>query len=134
MFIPINLKYTKNHLWTRPIGREDIYIGLTDFAERELGRIDLIEINHEGKILMKGKTFGIIYGANKTLDLIMPVNGQVLVNNDAVLKRPQVLNSDPYHNWIALVTIKNYSIDEKDFLTANDYRALVDTIFAGKLN
>lgn len=125
MFIPINLKYTKNHLWIRPIGREDIYIGITDYAERELGRIDLIEINREGKILMQGKSFGIIYGANKTLDLIMPVNGQILFNNADVLNHPQTLNSDSYHNWISLMTIKNHKIVEKDFLTAKDYRALV---------
>lgn len=117
MFIPINLKYTSNHLWTRTIGREDIYIGITDYAERELGRIELIEINREGQILIKGQSFGIIYGTNKTLDLIMPVNGLILFGNTDVFKNPQSLNSDSYHNWIALITIKSYKIVKNDFLT-----------------
>lgn len=129
MFIPANLKYTKNHLWTRSIGREDIYIGLTDYAERELGRIDLIEIKEEGKIVMKGNPFGIIYGANKTLDLIMPVNGQILFSNPDVLIHPKTLNSDSYLNWIALITIKNYVVAEKDFLTASDYKTFIDYPF-----
>lgn len=133
MFIPINLKYTKNHLWTRTIGREDIYIGITAYAEIELGRIDLIEINREGKTLLKGKSFGIIYGANKTLDLIMPVNGQILFNNADVISHPQALNSDSYHNWIALISIENYKKGENIFLTAPDYRTFVDTPSVGRL-
>lgn len=134
MFIPVNLKYTDNHLWTRFIGRQDIYIGITDYAERELGRIELIEINREGKILMKGQSFGIIYGANKTLDLIMPVNGQILFSNTDVLNHPQSLNSDSYHNWIALITMKSYKIVKNDFLTAFDYKKLVVSDFVGKIN
>lgn len=134
MFIPVNLKYTDNHLWTRSIGREDIYIGITDYAERELGRVELIEINREGKILIKGQSFGIIYGENKTLDLIMPVDGQILFGNTDVLNHPQSLNSDSYHNWIALITMKSYKIVKNDFLTACDYKMLVVSDFVGKLN
>lgn len=134
MFIPANLKYTSSHLWIRFIGREDIYIGITDYAERELGRIELIEINSEGQILMKGQSFGIIYGTNKTIDLIMPVNGQILFSNTDVLNHPQSLNSDSYHNWIALITMKSYKIVKNDFLTAFDYKMLVVSDFVGKLN
>jgi glycine cleavage system H protein len=134
MFIPVNLKYTCNHLWTRFIGREDIYIGITDYAERELGRIELIEINKEGQTLMKGQSFGIIYGTNKTIDLIMPVNGQILFSNTDVLNHPQSLNSDSYHNWIALITMKSYKIVKNDFITALDYKKLVVSDFVGKLN
>lgn len=134
MFIPVNLKYTNNHLWARAIGREDIYIGITDYAERELGKIELIEINIEGQILMKGESFGIIYGTNKTLELIMPVNGQILFSNTDVLNHPQTLNSDSYHNWITLITIKNYKTNKSDFLTASDYKMLVVSDFVGKLN
>jgi len=134
MFIPANLKYTNNHLWTRFIGREDMYIGITDYAERELGRIELIEINREGKTLMKGRPFGIIYGENKTLELIMPMNGQILFSNTDVLNHPQSLNSDSYHNWIALITMKSYKIVTNDFLTAFDYKKLVVSDFVGKLN
>ena len=83
---------------------------------------------------MKGKSFGIIYGTNKTLELVMPVNGQILFSNTDVLNHPQTLNSDSYHNWITLMTIKNYKTVKSDFLTASDYKMLDVSDFVGKLN
>lgn len=104
MFMPLNLRYTSNHLWLREVGRQDLYVGITDYAQKELGRIDSIEIQREGSEKNKGESFGTIFGANKCAELIMPFAGRILIVNTDILKHPGVLNSNPYHYWIILLT------------------------------
>lgn len=105
MFIPQNLHYTSNHLWLREVGRQDLYVGITDYVQKELGRIDSIEIEQEGSQKKKGESFGIIYGANKCAELTMPFSGRILIVNPDTLKHPGLLNSDPYQYWIILLTV-----------------------------
>jgi|ERR1035437_3619053 glycine cleavage system H protein len=124
MFIPVNLRYTANHLWLRPIGRKDIYVGITDYAQKELGRIDSFEINCEGSIIRKDVPFGTIYGANKTIDLIMPRTGRILSLNGDVEINPRYLNSDTYHFWIALISISDDDLQTR-FLINEEYLALI---------
>src|SRR3989344_2659764 len=107
MFIPVNLHYTSNHLWLRDVGRQDAYVGITDYAQKELGRIDFIEIQHEGSLKKNGESFGIIYGSNKSVELIMPFTGRILIVNPDIELHHGILNSDPYHYWIVLLTATN---------------------------
>jgi len=124
MFIPVNLRYTTHHLWLRPIGRKDIYVGITDYAQKELGRIDSLDINNEGSIIKKDEPFGTIYGANKTLELIMPRTGRIISLNVDVEIHPRHLNSDTYHFWIALISISDDDLKTR-FLINEEYLSLI---------
>lgn len=126
MFIPVHLRYTNNHLWLRDVGRHDAYAGITDYAQRELGRIDSIEIEHEGSLKKEGETFGIIYGANKCVELIMPFAGRILIVNPEIEKHTEVLNSDPYHYWTVLLTAKANLVDNMaKYFTSEGYQSAI---------
>jgi glycine cleavage system H protein len=129
MFIPVNLHYTRDHLWLRDVGRQDAYAGITDYAQKELGRIDCIEIEHEGSQKERGDRFGVIYGANKCVDLIMPFTGQLLMLNPDIEKLSGIINSDPYHHWIVMLTAKDSLADNKtQYFTAEGYKNAVDSL------
>lgn len=129
MFIPVNLHYTSSHLWLRDVGRQDAYVGITDYAQKELGRIDFIEIQHEGSLKKKGESFGIIYGANKSVDLFMPFSGRILIENPEMEKHPGILNSDPYHFWIVLLASTNSLADKMTkYLTSKDYQYAISHV------
>jgi glycine cleavage system H protein len=129
MFMPLNLRYTLNHLWLREVGRQDLYVGITDYAQKELGRIDFIEIQREGSEKNKGESFGTIYGANKCVELIMPFEGQLLLVNPDIVKHPGELNSDPYHAWIILLTAAtNVTEFMSKYLTPGDYKHAITAI------
>ena len=126
MFIPVNLRYTNNHLWLRDIGRQDVYIGITDYAQKELGRIDLVEMQYEGSQKRIGESFGTIYGTNKCVDLVMPFSGRILMLNSDVEIHPGILNSDPYHNWIVLLTGTSNLADKMvKYFTSKDYKQVI---------
>lgn len=122
MFVPVNLHYTSSHLWLRDVGRQDAYVGITDYAQKELGRIDFIEIQHEGSLKKNGESFGTIYGSNKCVELIMPFAGRILIVNQDVETHPGILNSDPYHYWIVLLTATNSLTDNRGkYFTSENY-------------
>lgn len=122
MHIPPNLRYTEHHLWLRPVGKNDIYIGITDYAQKELGRIDSLDIQSEGTEKIKGESFGKIFGANKTLELIAPFSSRILILNADIEKAPLTFNSDPYQNWIALMSIDNKHLQGVKILSAEEYK------------
>lgn len=127
MFIPLNLRYTGKHLWLRELGRQDAYVGITDFAQKELGRIDYIEIQRHGREKENGESFGMIYGANKRMELLMPITGRVLIINPEIIKHPGTLNSDSYNNWIILLTATtNLSDNQTKYLTPIEYQITLD--------
>jgi glycine cleavage system H protein len=129
MFIPINLHYTSNHLWLRDIGRQDVYIGITDYAQKELGRIDSIEIQREGSLKKEEEAFGTIYGANKCVDLVMPFEGRILIINSDIETNPGILNSDPYHYWIVLLAAtNNIEINSERYFTADKYKEAINNL------
>lgn len=126
MFIPVNLRYTSNHLWLREVGRQDAYIGITDFAQKELGRIDSIEIKPDGYEKKQIESFGLIYGANKSMELTMPLTGRILIVNPEIIKHPGILNSDPYDNWIILFTsTTNLADNTTKYLTSMEYQIVL---------
>ncbi|MCB0430580.1 MAG: glycine cleavage system protein GcvH [Flavobacteriales bacterium] len=124
MNIPENLKYTKDHEWVRVEGNE-AWIGITDFAQGELGDIVFIDINSVGDNLAKEDVFGTVEAVKTVSDLFMPLTGEVLEWNKSLEANPELVNKDPYkEGWMVKITVG--SADELDsLLTAEQYRELV---------
>ena len=106
MNIPGNLKYTKDHEWIRVEG-ETGYVGITDFAQGELGDIVFIEIETVGETLGKEEVFGTIEAVKTVSDLFMPVSGEILELNPEIEQNPDAVNKDPYGAWLIKVKISN---------------------------
>lgn len=107
MNFPENLKYTKDHEWVRIEGNE-AYVGITDFAQRELGDIVYIEVETKGEALAKEATFGTVEAVKTVSDLFMPVSGTVLEVNPKLTSEPEVVNKDPYgEGWMVKISIAN---------------------------
>ena len=124
MNIPENLKYTKDHEWCLIEG-ETMTIGVTDFAQSELGDIVFVEVETEGEELDKEEVFGSIEAVKTVSDLFMPVNGEVTEFNEELESAPETVNSDPYgEGWIIKVKILDDS-GLADLLDASAYKALI---------
>ncbi len=124
MNIPANLLYTKDHEWIRIEGETGI-IGITDFAQGELGDIVFIEIETVGETLKKEEVFGTIEAVKTVSDMFMPVSGEVLEMNSLISDSPDVVNKDPYgKGWMAKIKIANPA-ELNDLLTPEKYKALV---------
>ncbi len=122
MFFPPNHFYTLRHLWLRPIGKQDVYVGVTDYAQKESGRIGMIELLPEGKKRETEESFGLLYGSNKSIELLMPFNGRVLITNQEIIQNPFLINVDPYNYWIAVISLKEKEISELPFfLSSKEY-------------
>ncbi len=129
MFIPVNLHYTSNHLWLCEVGRQDAYVGITDFGQKALGRIDSIELQRNGSKKKKGELFGIIYGSNKTMSLFMPFEGRILIVNPDNENLPERLNTAPYHYWIVLLSAKKNLVDNLiKCYTSDGYRNFINSL------
>ena len=124
MNFPSELKYTKDHEWVSVSGSEAT-IGITDFAQRELGDIVYIDINSVGTEVATEEVFGTVEAVKTVSDLFMPLTGTVLEINNDLNDNPELVNSDPYgKGWMVKVTIKD--VAELDgLLSADDYKALV---------
>jgi glycine cleavage system H protein len=124
MNIPSNLKYTKDHEWIRVEG-DFAFIGITDFAQGELGDIVYLEIETVGESLSKEAVFGTIEAVKTVSDLFMPVSGEVLELNETLADAAELVNTDPYgKGW--LVKIKMDNVAELDeLLSADQYKSLI---------
>jgi len=122
MNIPENLMYTKDHEWVR--AENDIaFIGITDFAQGELGDIVYVEVETVGDTLDAEEIFGSVEAVKTVSDLFMPVGGEVLEVNGAIESSPESVNSDPYGDgWIVKIRLTDVSELEK-LLSAEDYKA-----------
>ena len=125
MNIPENLKYTPDHEWLRQEG-DTAYIGITDYAQGELGDIVFIEIETQGETLDKGAAFGTIEAVKTVSDLYMPVGGEVLEVNTDLEDQPEIVNQDPYEKgW--LIKIKILDPSEVDDLTSpGEYKKMIE--------
>ena len=124
MSFPIDVKYTKDHEWLRIEGNE-AYVGITHFAQSELGDIVFIDVDTEGESLEKEEVFGSVEAVKTVSDLFMPVNGEVLEFNENLEDNPELINSDPYgEGWIIKVSISDSS-ELEDLLSSEDYQNLV---------
>ncbi|MET3112994.1 glycine cleavage system H protein [Pedobacter sp. CG_S7] len=124
MNFPSELKYTKDHEWIRVEG-DEAYLGITDFAQRELGDIVYIDINTLGEVVNKDDVFGTVEAVKTVSDLFMPVTGTVLEVNPALNDNPELVNSDPYGaGWMVKVTLAD-AANVNDLLDAAAYKSLV---------
>ena len=125
MNIPENLYYTNDHEWIKVEGNTGI-IGVTDFAQHQLGDIVFVDVTTVGESLAEGDTFGTIEAVKTVSDLFMPINAEVIEFNDALNNEPELINKDPYDaGWIVKVTIKDTS-KLADLLNDGQYKALVE--------
>ncbi len=123
MNFPAELKYTKDHEWVRVEG-DYAYIGITDFAQKELGDIVFIEIESLGQNLKEEEVFGTVEAVKTVSDLFMPVAGEVTEVNPELENNPQYVNEDPYgKGW--MVKIKTDSGSADHLMNADDYKELV---------
>lgn len=124
MNIPSNLKYSKDHEWVRVEG-DTAYIGITDFAQSELGEIVIVDITTEGETLAQEAVFGSIEAVKTVSDLFMPVGGEVSEVNPKLEDNPELVNSDPYgEGWMIKVKMTNPS-EVGNLLDAEAYKALI---------
>jgi glycine cleavage system H protein len=124
MNVPENLLYTKDHEWLRIEGNTG-YVGVTDFAQGELGDIVFIEIETVGETLSKEDVFGTIEAVKTVSDMFMPVNGEILELNPALEESPDVVNKDPYgKGWMVKIKIADPS-QTASLLTPEQYKALL---------
>jgi glycine cleavage system H protein len=124
MNIPGNLKYTKDHEWIRVEG-ETAYVGITDFAQGELGDIVFIEIETVGESLKKEEVFGTIEAVKTVSDMFMPVSGEILEKNPAIDETPDLVNKDPYGGgWMVKIKISDKS-ELGELLSPEKYSELV---------
>ena len=125
MNLPEKLLYTKDHEWIRVEG-EIAFVGITDFAQGELGDIVFVEIETEGEKLAKGETFGTIEAVKTVSDLFMPVGGEVLEFNTALEDSPELVNKDPYQEgWLIKISVDDVS-ELDTLLNATDYQAMLE--------
>ncbi len=124
MNIPSNLRYTKDHEWIRVEG-DEAYVGITDYAQSELGEIVFVDITTEGETINQDETFGSIEAVKTVSDLNMPVTGEVLEVNEAINDQPELVNNDPYgEGWMIKISIA--LPEELDtLLDAEGYKTLI---------
>ena len=125
MNIPAGLKYTQDHEWVRIEG-ETAIVGITDFAQGELGDVVFVEIETNGETLEKGETFGTVEAVKTVSDLFMPVGGEIVEVNPALADEPELVNKDPYNKgWMIKVKITDVAeLDE--LLSAGDYQKMLE--------
>ncbi|KKO91689.1 MULTISPECIES: glycine cleavage system protein GcvH [Sphingobacterium] len=121
MNFPAELKYTKDHEWIRVEGDEAV-VGITDFAQRELGDIVFVDINTVGEEVAANEVFGTIEAVKTVSDLFLPVSATILSVNEAIDASPELVNSDPYgEGWIVRIKLNN-AADVDALLSADQYK------------
>lgn len=125
MNCPENLKYTSEHEWIRLEG-DIAYVGITDYAQQQLGDIVFVDVSTEGETLARNDVFGTIEVVKTVSDLFLPVGGEVLAQNEALADDPSLVNTDPYgEGWI--IKLKPADVSEMDqLLDAAAYKALIN--------
>lgn len=117
-----NLLYTNDHDWVKVEGNK-AYVGLTDYAQHALGSIVFVELPEVEDELEKGDTFGVVESVKAASDSYMPIGGKILEVNENVLDNPEVLNEDPYENWLICLEIANKD-ELNDLLNPDAYKEL----------
>ncbi|MCB0569010.1 MAG: glycine cleavage system protein GcvH [Phaeodactylibacter sp.] len=130
MHVPDNLKYTEEHEWIRVEGGNIAFIGITDFAQGELGELVYIEVETVGELLETGESFGTVEAVKTTSELYMPVSGKVLEFNaeldESEGDNPTVVNEDPYgKGWIIKIELSDPS-ELEELMSAEEYQAHIE--------
>lgn len=124
MNIPTNLKYTKDHEWVLIEG-DIATVGITDFAQQELGDIVYVEVETLDQTLSKDEVFGTVEAVKTVSDLFLPLSGEIIEFNEELETEPEKVNSDPYGDgWMVKVKIENTS-EIEELLSSDDYKTLI---------
>ena len=124
MNTPTNLRYTSEHEWIRVEGNE-AFVGITDYAQSELGEIVFVDVNTVGETVAQGDVFGSVEAVKTVSDLNMPVSGEVLEFNEALNDQPELVNNDPYgEGWMVKITVNNPA-ELDSLLDADGYEKLI---------
>lgn len=124
MNIPSDLKYTKDHEWIRIEG-DEAYVGITDFAQRELGDIVYIDVDTVGQEVVQNEVFGTVEAVKTVSDLFMPVTGTIVELNSQLDASPELVNQDPYGDgWMVKVSVASVS-DLDSLLSSEEYKAQI---------
>lgn len=124
MNIPAELRYTNEHEWIRVEG-DVAYVGITDYAQSELGEIVFVDINTEGETVNQNEVFGSVEAVKTVSDLNMPVTGEVLEVNETINDQPELVNNDPYgEGWMIKIQVANPA-ELDTLLDAEAYKALI---------
>lgn len=124
MNIPVNLKYTKDHEWVS-IDGDTATVGITDFAQKELGDIVYVEVETLDQTLDKDAVFGTVEAVKTVSDLFQPISGEIIAFNDALESAPESVNSDPYGaGWMIKIKISNMA-EVDDLLSSEAYKELI---------
>ena len=124
MNFPENLKYSKDHEWIRVEG-DTAVIGITEFAQSELGEIVYVDVTTEGETIVTGGVFGSVEAVKTVSDLLMAASGEVLEFNTALEDKPELINENPYgEGWIIKVNLNDPS-EVESLLSASDYKKLI---------
>ncbi len=125
MSYPENLKYTKDHEWIRFEGDVAV-VGITEFAQGELGDIVFVEVETVDEDLEKNETFGTIEAVKTVSDMLMPISGKVIEFNEKLEDTPELINTDPYGDgWVIKITSNNDS-EKEDLLSNEEYTTLIN--------
>ena len=124
MNTPANLRYTSEHEWIRVEGNE-AFVGITDYAQSELGEIVFVDVNTVGETVAQGEVFGSVEAVKTVSDLNMPVSGEVLEFNEALNDQPESVHNDPYgEGWMVKITV-NDPAELNNLLDAASYEKLI---------
>lgn len=124
MQFPENLLYTKDHEWVKNDG-DFIYVGITDFAQKELGDIVYVEVETQGEILEQHQVFGTVEAVKTVSDLFLPMSGEITEVNSKIITNPELLNKDPYGDgWIIKIKTNN-TAESSNLLYAAEYKKLI---------
>ncbi len=125
MNFPENLKYSKDHEWLRVEG-ENVYVGITDFAQGELGDIVFVDVDTEGETLDKDEVFGTIEAVKTVSDMFMPISGEVLEFNAKLEDDPELINSDCYgEGWVVKIALSDAG-ELEDLMDSASYQDLIN--------
>ena len=122
MDTPGELRYSKSHEWVKLEGNDTARIGITDFAQSELGDVIFLELPGVGQALTTEDPFGTVESVKAVSDLVAPVSGEVLEINDALVDAPGPVNTDPYGSWMVVLKLSDPA-EYADLLTAAEYDA-----------
>ncbi|MBP5642104.1 MAG: glycine cleavage system protein GcvH [Paludibacteraceae bacterium] len=124
MNFPENLKYTREHEWIRVEG-DEAYVGITDYAQSELGEIVFVDVDSVGDTLGQGEVFGSVEAVKTVSDLNMPASGEVLEFNEALNDAPEAVNNDPYgEGWMIKIRLEDPA-ELNNLLDAEAYKAIL---------
>jgi glycine cleavage system H protein len=119
---PSDLKYTKDHEWIRLNGAE-ARVGITEYAQKQLGDVVYLELPEVGRTLKKGEVFGTIESVKAVSELYSPIGGEVTEVNSALAERPEAVNTDPHESWMIKIKVADPS-EQNDLLDAGKYTEL----------